>query len=246
MKTMDEVDRIHLLKDLWKTFREGLETQLDETLTARVDTTNSGRIDAEILWNSLERCKHPLAVNLGCHHHDLFCRAEPITGTSWESMSSVNHGWLMREFMLDFSITMGAIPVVIGQATEPRLPSDEKYEILLGVESEMGSRNEVLRDLLKLLDVKARVKILLYNSRVYKKHINNLKRDIEFVFNRHASVPTDDLWLIAGIPSYATWAQHTNNRIHIPRQIYTLSKVNYKNYELTSVVDDWWSFEDRD
>ena len=67
MKTMDEVDRIHLLKDLWKTFREGLETQLDETLTARVDTTNSGRIDAEILWNSLERCKHPLAVNLGCH-----------------------------------------------------------------------------------------------------------------------------------------------------------------------------------
>ena len=64
----------------------------------------------------------------------------------------------MREFMLDFSITMGAIPVVIGQVTEPRLPSDEKYEILLGVESEMGSRNEVLRDLLKLLDVKARVK----------------------------------------------------------------------------------------
>src|SRR5437868_6231524 len=93
---MAEVHTELLLKDLWEQIRVSVGQQLDGMLAAEADTAQSDRIDAEILWNALEKCKQPLANHFGCQAKDLFCRAEPVKDTSWASMAPDVYGWSNR------------------------------------------------------------------------------------------------------------------------------------------------------
>ena len=94
---------------------------------------------------------------------------------------------------------------------------------------------EVARDLLKLLDTKARIKVLVYRART--KGLTSLKEKLEGVFARHASDPRDDFWLVIGIPTYTDWHEYVQNRAQPPRQVYVLGK----DHTLMNRHDKWWN-----
>jgi hypothetical protein len=216
-----DVNREALLSAISHAFFLLLRARMEDDIARGVDPEATGNINIEIVLDGLELAKEALATHFQCRPNFLFARARPKEGTSWATLASEKHGWKMVEYLLDFSISLGPIPVAIGDWAGPKFEEGEKFELLLGAESEMNSDMEVARDLLKLLDTRCRVKVLLFEAR---KDAGNLKNKLEQVFRIHASQPTDDIWLVMGIPNYATWHAHKGNLHSMPRQIYTLAR----------------------
>lgn len=216
-----DVDREKLLTDISRDFFIHLKARMNGDVRRKRDPTGTGNINVEIVLNGLELAKEHLAKHFGCREKFLFARAKPKEDTSWATLSRKRHGWKMVEYLLDFSISLGPIPVAIGDWENPKYEENEKFELLLGAESEMNSDMEVALDLLKLLDVQCRVKVLLYEAR---KDDSKLKGVIERVFRCHASQPTKDIWLILGLPNYAMWYEYQDDLQSMPRQIYTLAQ----------------------
>ena len=137
----------------------------------------------------------------------VYCRySEPQSGEDGEMEVCEANKWTMLEYLVDFSFSVLPIPLAIGQRQRAGIPDSVKYEMLLAAESEMGSENEVARDFLKLLDVRARVKILVYRAREKNAWISRMENKLVTVLRGHAYPLENDTVLIAGIPSYFQWA----------------------------------------
>ena len=106
---------------------------------------------------------------------------------------------LVLEYLVDYGICRFSIPQAIRQKRQGRrdLRPNQSYEILLAAESELGNDNEVARDLLKLLDVRSRIRCLIFMNRPRVKQ--RLYRRIEWVLAHHAHYKPRDPLLLVGI-----------------------------------------------
>jgi hypothetical protein len=185
LKALNDAEKHQLVKDVWEVFRKYFESEMNADLRKGIDPPGTGRIDFEIVTNGLEYCIDLLAKTFEADPKDLFARAEPMEETTWATRSLEEFGWPMQEYLVDFSISHGAIDVAIGKSQRHKLPSDRRFELILTAESEIGTENQVCWDLLKLLDTNCHLKILLYEARV-SKGLKTIKKRLEDVLNRHA------------------------------------------------------------
>lgn len=224
-----------LLHDIFNVVRERIQLGLNADLGNGIDP--AGTINAEIVLNALDWSKGPLAQHFGIDEVNLYSRAAPLAGTEWATESQNRHGWRMLEYLLDFSVSHGSIPMAIRQGIH-QLPAGVKFEMLLGAESEMGTEAEVCRDLLKLLDTRSRIKVMLFVARSSKAWVNKLKSQMENVLNSHAYGPADAAWLFMGVPSYSQWCTYEPNRKDTPRQVYILDPSGQSHVLIDKT--DWW------
>ena len=106
------------------------------------------------------------------------------------------------EYLWDFSLSRYAIPQALGDPNATPI-ANGKYELLLVAESELGTANEICRDLLKLLEARASVRCLLYKQPKRATERAQLETRMVQVMHRHAQfLPNSGTWLFVGL----TWA----------------------------------------
>jgi hypothetical protein len=114
----------------------------------------------------------------------------------------------------DFSFSRGTILQAIEQRGH-KLPSSDKFELLLVVESELGTDDEICRDLLKLLEARTTIRCLIYRQPRRLQGRQRLQSRMIRVMRNHAHFkPTSETWLFFGL----TWGQG-----HIDCDVYTLN-----------------------
>ena len=84
------------------------------------------------------------------------------------------------------------------------------YGVLLAAESEWGKESsapanywEVMRDLCKLLDLRAGLKVFIYSSHIGARRAiraNDIVRDVENLLRSHAGFDKRERWLFCGVP----------------------------------------------
>lgn len=154
----------------------------------------SGRFPKRQLFLAFNECKPILEEKFG----------GPVT-SRW----SVGKKWKPKEtkileYLVDYGICRYSIPEAIRQhkadKPKPELQDTQFYEILLGVESELGNDDEVLRDFLKLLDIKSRIKCLVFYRRSDDHKAEALYERINWVVSHHNSFDSEEGFLFVGLP----------------------------------------------
>lgn len=147
----------------------------------------------------------------------------------------------LREYLIDFSFSRFSIPQAIGKGRHP-IPQDQTFEFLLTAESEMGGKFDVLRDFLKLLIVRSRTKIMVFQAPRTKRATDNLIDGFQIILARDAGVfrPHDSQWLFVGIPNYAQWLATWE----APERLVKLVFVLDPDKKEPSLVrhDEWWNW----
>lgn len=217
-----KVQKIDLLSEVWFAFREALIHHYDAPVVADGEDVVSLRVDKLAIFRGLRDCRDILAHRFDCQHH-VFCRYSLNVDNQQlgEMLLSDEGYWGMIEYLVDFSFSCLPIPVVIGQRDNPPIPEGFQYEMLLAVESEMGTIHEVSRDFLKLLDVRARAKLLIFRARTSNFRKKEIETALETVMANHANPPNDDEVLMIGIPSYKQFREAANANQQAPYQLYT-------------------------
>jgi hypothetical protein len=86
-----------------------------------------------------------------------------------------------------------------------------EYEVLLAAESERGNSRRlddtyrmVLYDFVKLIDIKARVKVMVYRvpKRQKEQAFHDLHGGFTEILRRHRGYDRNEQWLFVGIPDY--------------------------------------------
>lgn len=107
------------------------------------------------------------------------------------------------EYLWDFSFSRFAIPQAIEKSGTAKI-TNNKYELLLVAESELGTADEVCRDLLKLLEARCRVRCLIYKRPQRSSSVRALHERMIRVMHNHAHFqPRREVWLLVGL----AWAQ---------------------------------------
>lgn len=105
------------------------------------------------------------------------------------------------EYLWDFSLSRYAIPQAIGDPNATPI-ANGKYELLFVAESELGTANEICRDLLKLLEARTSVRCLIYKQPKRPRERAQLETRMVQVMQRHAHfLPKPGTWLFVGL----TW-----------------------------------------
>lgn len=153
-----------------------------------VISQSTGRFPKKQIFLALDACKPEFATK--------------FTGPVWSRWSGIKRkpsDTKVLEYLLDYSISRHTIPQAIRQAkaNKPELTDAEKYGLLLAVESELDDDPSVARDFLKLLDVKALVKLLLFRKR---RDQPALYTRLNWVMAHHASYEPAESILLIGLP----------------------------------------------
>src|SRR5207253_5634681 len=127
--------------------RKGLHSRKTKIVGKR------GRFPKRQLFLALNDSKRIFGSHFGC----------PVTARWSVGKRKQPTDTLILEYLVDYGICRFSIPQAIGQKKRRKasLSANQKYEILLAAESELGNDTEVVRDLLKLIDVKARLRCLI-------------------------------------------------------------------------------------
>ena len=103
------------------------------------------------------------------------------------------------EYLVDFSFSKFSIPQAIGVPNAQDI-QPIAYQLVFAAESELGTPNEVCRDLLKLLDVRSFVRCLLFKHRVQQASADQLKKRMLDVLSNHALIAdTMSGWLFIAL-----------------------------------------------
>jgi hypothetical protein len=146
----------------------------------------------------------------------LSCRYSGCASDTWKRYSQKPRKVL--EYLWDFSFSRFAIPQAIEQIGT--LPLSGKFELLFVVESELGTADEICRDLLKLLEARTAVRCLVYKQPKQLPRRQHLQNRMIRVMHNHAHFkPRSEEWLFVGL----TWAQR-----HIDCDIYALNNSGTK------------------
>ena len=189
------------------------ETRIEEVLDNGKKRGVTERFKVKELWEGLMKSKECISGATGFKKEVLQCR--------YKGAPEKETGRGVHEFLLDFSMS-SAFPRVYEQKGEQPLPQGEKFQLNIAAESEMGTKDEVARDLLKLLIVRCHIKVLLYRRRVRKAELEKLKEKLERVFDRNVCDPTQDMWLVIGVPTYPKWRKKGSEAKL--DQVYTLKR----------------------
>ena len=123
------------------------------------------------------------------------CPEGPTNGYS----TTPGKAFKVLEYLWDFSLSRHAIPQAIRDPHASAMAGGP-FELLLVGESELGTQNEICRDLLKLLDARARVRCLVYRQPRRDWNRTMLESRILQVMRGHAHfLPNPGLWLFAGV-----------------------------------------------
>lgn len=91
------------------------------------------------------------------------------------------------EYLWDFSLSRHAIPQAIGDPHATPMPTGQGlFELLLVGESELGTQTEVCRDLLKLLEARARIRCLVYREPTRARDLRRLESRMIQTMRNHA------------------------------------------------------------
>lgn len=105
------------------------------------------------------------------------------------------------EYLWDFSLSRYAIPQAIEDPRAKALDNG-KFELLLVGESELGTSNEICRDLLKLLEARTSLRCLVYRRPRRQRDRDALEARMVRVLHNHAHfAESPGLWLFVGL----TW-----------------------------------------
>lgn len=101
-------------------------------------------------------------------------------------------------YLWDFSFSRFTIPEAIGQQGES-VPAGQKYEMLFVAESELGTSDEICRDLLKLLDARAAIRCLIYRHPKRATSAQRLHSRMIRVLQNHAHFQLANDWAFVGM-----------------------------------------------
>jgi len=109
-------------------------------------------------------------------------------------------GFGVLEYLVDFSFSKFSIPQAIGDPNAPQDIQPIAYQLVFAAESELGTPNEVCRDLLKLLDVRSSIRCLLFERRIQQPDADQLKTRMLNVLRNHALIEdTMSGWLFIAL-----------------------------------------------
>src|SRR6266496_1179461 len=156
----------------------------------------SGRFPKKQLFLALNKCKPVLERRFG----------GPVTSRWSVGKKEKPPEALILEYLVDYGICRYSIPQAIRQPkqSKPELQAGQYYEILLAVESELGDDHEVTRDFLKLLDVKSRIKCLVFRKRPDEQKTLRLYERIEWIVSHHNLRNPEEQFLLVGLPKAKT------------------------------------------
>ena len=176
-----------LLTELFNAFRMDLEGRRPRINQA------PGRFPKREVFLALAACKCVLTERFSC----------PVRSRWSVGILSTPSDTDVIEYMVDYSISRLSIPQAIRQSKEklPELVGDQKYGMLLAVESELGNDVEVARDFLKLLDFKAPIKWLIFRKR---RNHEELYVRLSWVLSHHLTYDANDSILLIGLPKART------------------------------------------
>jgi hypothetical protein len=127
----------------------------------------------------------------------------------------------INEFLVDFSLSRHRLEDA--DTTNPKFRSDEKFEFLLIAESESGTQEQVLRDLLKLTCVHSRFKIM-----VFKALDEGPQREEQFgrihQLLKTARRDEDVDWAFIGVPNYHQWISEYDQPESLKRYIWIYNR----------------------
>ena len=119
------------------------------------------------------------------------------------------------EYLWDFSFSRFAIPQAIEKEGKKTI-SGAKYELLLVAESELGTSDEICRDLLKVLEARCSVRCLICRRPKQELSCRALHERMIRVIHNHAHFrPAKEIWLLVGMewaPGRLTCELHTVNK----------------------------------
>lgn len=102
------------------------------------------------------------------------------------------------EYLWDVSISKYCIPEAIADPNSVAIGG--RYELLLVAESELGTPNEICRDLLKLLDARTRIRCLVYKQPATERGRRSLEqRFIRVLHNHEYFVADPGRWLFVAL-----------------------------------------------
>ena len=121
----------------------------------------------------------------------------------------------MLEYLWDFSFSRFAIPQAI-EVPKAKAMTDGKFELLFVAESEMGTKDEICRDLLKVLEARTTIRCLVYRQPRRSGHRRNFEARMIRVLNNHAYFrQCPGIWLFVAL----TWRGRS-----IECDLYTLNR----------------------
>jgi hypothetical protein len=159
----------------------------------------SGRPSTHAVYKALKRVRPVIEHHFG---GPVYCRYSGCPKGPATSYSVGGHSFKVLEYLWDFSFSRFAIPQAI-EAPETKPVAGGKYELLLVAESEMGTEDEICRDLLKLLEARTVIRCLVY--RQPKRPVDRQKfqaRMIRVLHNHAQFQRCPGLWLFVAL----TWS----------------------------------------
>jgi hypothetical protein len=179
-----------LVHVIWECLQKRLRPLGDQKATAPwTAAVMKGLVDTK---DALARTCGIPAGSLHCFHH---CRDAGGAG----------------EYMLDFAWTTLPDGFSFPPGPKPQAP----YEILLAAESEWGKARSpsatyraVLDDFCKLVDIKARTKVMVYGCHIgvgKSPDAGDIRDGFQRVLANHRNYDPQEEWLFVGIPWDAAW-----------------------------------------
>lgn len=186
------------LRLFFERLRSGLERQKSKINEA------PGRFPKRQIFLALNDCRSLFQKRYECEVTSRWSvgkkEGELAEGCEDSGYASGANDTLILEYLVDYGICRHSIPQAIRQPKNrfQELTEGQKYRMLLAVESEMGTDDEVARDFLKLLDVKAPVKCLIFRKR--KSHVALYER-LSWVMAHHQAYDENESILVVGLPT---------------------------------------------
>lgn len=152
----------------------------------------------------------------------------------------------LSEYLVDFSFSNLTIEQALGTKPMPEGRQKEKFELLMACESESSPTDtEVMKDFMKLIDVKAPIKMMIFQAREGNRR-KNLMDKLGKVLQRHSKYERDKAaesqWLFIGNPGYKDWMEQIDSPNALPRQIHILDTTKAKPDFVP--CDELWSWDE--
>jgi hypothetical protein len=149
----------------------------------------------------------------------------------------------LMEHVVDFSASQASLLQAQGLQA---LDGGVRYKMLLAAESELvPDLKNVLEDCLKLVDVTAPLKVLLYPSNRQEAAKNRRKNAIQQLFNNceSDSLLVGTQWLFLAIPLFQDWVREDGDIQGLCRYVYTLEPAPAGQEGIRYVVQprQWWN-----
>ena len=146
----------------------------------------------------------------------------------------------LQEWLVDFSLSNFSLPQARGDRRASPMPEGSYFELLMIAESEMGSKNQVLEDFVKLACITSPFKMMVYKAQKRNKDATILKEGFERIVRVARKEHDTAEWLFVGIPGYREWIDAWENPLELTTNVMYLpsSKIEVE------VHNDWQKWPD--